>query len=47
MDVAEMLKFILMAVGALVLGIIACFFLIQLVIHIMAALLEVLTGGMR
>lgn len=43
----ELIKWVLMAVGALVLGIIACYFLIQLLIYIVAALLEVLFRGLQ
>ena len=42
-----MIKFVFMAVGAIVLGIIACYFLIQLVVYIMYVLVDLLTNGMR
>lgn len=40
-------KWVLIAVGAAVLGIIACYFLVQLVIYIMYVLVDLLTKGMR
>jgi hypothetical protein len=41
-----MIKWVLMAVGALVLGIIACYFLIQLVVYIMYVLVDTLFKGL-
>ena len=42
----EAVKWVCIAVGALVLGIIACYFLIQLIVYIMYALFEIFRKGM-
>ena len=42
----EAIKWVLMAVGALVLGIIACYFLIQLIVYIMYVLIDTLFKGL-
>ena len=41
----EAVKWVCIAIGALVLGIIACYFLIQLLVTIMAALFDLLGRG--